>query len=136
MWNTCNVFLFSMSLIIYVKIFSLVCSVFIIQQVYTSWTSMFNVPTFWETLLPSSGLKSISRNVATLNILVHDIINNHSPLSFIELSELLQRFFCNFDEGIFRHALISTKSWHWLRGSLYESPHPFKWEVPHINSGL
>ena len=32
----------------YVKIFSLACSLFIIQLVYTSWTSMFNEATFRE----------------------------------------------------------------------------------------
>ena len=37
-----------------------------------SWTSMFNEATFWEILLPSScDGRSISWNVALLNILVH-----------------------------------------------------------------
>ena len=38
---------------------------------------MFNEATFREILLPSSGDdgRSISRNVASLNILVHDVIN-------------------------------------------------------------
>ena len=48
-------------------------------------------------------------------------IPNFRLLSFRNYSK---KFFGNFDERIFRHALISTKSWHWLRGWLYESTHP------------
>ena len=40
---------------IYEKIFSLVCSVFILKSVYTLWTKLFNEATFWEIFLPSSG---------------------------------------------------------------------------------
>ena len=59
---------------LYVKTFLIVCSVFIIEKVYTSWTSMFKKATFREILLSSSGNgRSISRNVAFLNIYVHDV---------------------------------------------------------------
>ena len=48
-------------------------------------------------------------------------------LSFQNYSK---KFFCNFNESISRHALISTKSWHWLRGCLYESTHPIYLRSP------
>ena len=42
-----------------------------------SWASMVNEATFREILLPSSGdRRSISRNMALLNILAHDVIKN------------------------------------------------------------
>lgn len=52
-------------------------------------------------------------------------------------------FFRDFDERISRHALENTKSWHWLRGCLYELSNildmskliRFSWEVLHIIQG-
>ena len=86
-----NAFYFMLKALFFLEIFTSLSWLFgylekrldkkaMIQYVYTSWTSMFNEATFQEILLPSSSAPlwekySISRNVASLNILVHDVKN-------------------------------------------------------------
>ena len=67
----------------------------IIQYVHMSWASMFNEATFREirkSTSPNDG-RSISRNVASLNIIVHDLINLLTIIYTEQISENIFTYF-------------------------------------------